>query len=343
MTRLRYNDLQTVLSGTLSNVATTLPTLTGALTYNDGTTVPTLTGSDYIPLSVLDTDGRLAEIVHLTAYNSGTLATTILRAREGTTAQSHAAGAVVMNTINVQDLSEAMSSPAGSGAIIMDPRWLPRSGETVVDDFLDSTIDAAYTRVDESGKAGDVAWAEAGGVLSLVHDNMNSDGSTKWHAQMRPLSGAGGTMVAGDAFVFSQKVAPQNQGNIIFAGLILADGTTYGSGTQLMGLRYADSGTQFTDISWLEKSTGYNTHVSMTGAEPTRLMKMTTWHQRLAYLGSNLWRLDTSLDGVQWMKDGNTLSEAFTPTHVGFGTTNNTASCRYAASWQYLRRVAGVT
>lgn len=88
MARLRYNGLRVVLGGSLTNSATSI-TFATPLTHSGGTNVPTLTGIDYIPLALLDSNGHLTEIVHLTAYTSGSTTGTIVRGREGTTGVSH--------------------------------------------------------------------------------------------------------------------------------------------------------------------------------------------------------------------------------------------------------------
>jgi hypothetical protein len=104
MARLRYNGLVAELAGSgLTNVATAI-TFAAALTHSGGTNVPTITGTDYIPLTLLDSDGVPAEIVYLTAYTSGATTGTITRAREGTTGVVHAAGATIVHSPTVRDV-----------------------------------------------------------------------------------------------------------------------------------------------------------------------------------------------------------------------------------------------
>jgi hypothetical protein len=95
MARLRYNGLSAVLGGSgLTNSGTTI-TFAAGLTHSGGTNVPTITGSDYIPLSILDSNGRLAEVVYLTAYTAAATTGTITRGCESTTGVAHSAAVKV--------------------------------------------------------------------------------------------------------------------------------------------------------------------------------------------------------------------------------------------------------
>lgn len=102
--RRLYNGLRAALGATLSSGATAI-TFPSALT-SAGTNVPTLAGGDYIPLAILDpSTGNLTEIVHLTAYVSGATTGTIARAKAGTSATAHPAGAIVVCAPLVDDVA----------------------------------------------------------------------------------------------------------------------------------------------------------------------------------------------------------------------------------------------
>jgi hypothetical protein len=116
MARLRYNGLTTALGASLNTTDTTV-TFDAALTHSGGVAVPTIGAGDHILLSIMDSNGRLYEIVQLTAYTSGATTGTISRAQEGTTAKSHASGATVVNSLVV---SEANAFEAGG---VTDPSW----------------------------------------------------------------------------------------------------------------------------------------------------------------------------------------------------------------------------
>lgn len=90
MSRIHYNNALGALQSALAVDDTTINFLAAP-------PFETITSDDYVPL-VLDpatSNGPNAkfEIVHLTAYSYGNLSGTILRAQEGTSAQTHASGA----------------------------------------------------------------------------------------------------------------------------------------------------------------------------------------------------------------------------------------------------------
>lgn len=111
MARLRYNGLTAALGSSLTSGATSV-TFAAALTHNGGVAVPTLSGSDYIPLSLLDAAGRVAEVVYLTAYTSGATSGTITRGRENTAGVAHSSGAVVLHAPTTWDVPVAVYKSA---------------------------------------------------------------------------------------------------------------------------------------------------------------------------------------------------------------------------------------
>lgn len=104
MARLHHNGLSGLLDGAIDDNDTTA-TFAEGLTYNGGLSVPTLTGADYIPIALLDSDGKLAEIVWLTGYTEDALSGTISRGQEGTTGVAHADGARFVSAATAYDLS----------------------------------------------------------------------------------------------------------------------------------------------------------------------------------------------------------------------------------------------
>lgn len=110
MARLRYDGLSGTLGASHDGSTTTL-TLSSKLTYVGGD-VPTISGN-YIPLSILDSNGNCAEIVHLTAYTSAATTGTITRGAEGTSGASHASGATFVCGPTVYDTG---ASPLGVNA-----------------------------------------------------------------------------------------------------------------------------------------------------------------------------------------------------------------------------------
>lgn len=114
MARLHYNGVSGTLGGSLSNSATSV-TFAAALTHSGGTNVPTIASPDYLPLSILDSSGRLAEVIYLTAYTSGATTGTITRGREGTTGVTHASGDTYTHAATAADLGLIPLSSANSG------------------------------------------------------------------------------------------------------------------------------------------------------------------------------------------------------------------------------------
>lgn len=119
MTRLRYNGLNAELASGLTGSATSV-SFTAALTHAGGTNVPTITGSDYLALSILDSDGVVKEIVYLTAYTSGGTSGTIARGKEGTTGVSHSSGVAVVHSPTALDV--------GTPTYLLDHNTTPAAG-----------------------------------------------------------------------------------------------------------------------------------------------------------------------------------------------------------------------
>lgn len=165
MARLRYNGLTTTLGSGLTAAATTV-TFTAPLTHAGGS-VPTIITGDVLPLALATEAGVLAEVVYLTAYTQGATTGTIQRAREGTTAASHATGAKVIHGPLAADLAN-LSSVTWDRLVDADPmatntgspaRWTADSGTWVfggtygVQQTAGSTTDAWLRRTDGSAGA----------------------------------------------------------------------------------------------------------------------------------------------------------------------------------------------
>jgi hypothetical protein len=100
--RVRYDGLETYLNLQLDPGVTTIQFKT-ALSSDGGAPIATLLANEYVVLTLLDTNYRLAEIVYLTAYSSGALTGTIERAAEGTTAKTHPKDNKVVHAATVLD------------------------------------------------------------------------------------------------------------------------------------------------------------------------------------------------------------------------------------------------
>lgn len=205
-------------------------------------------------------------------------------------------------------------------------------GETSVDEFDDDTIDAAWVRVDKSGSAGRVTWTEARGVMSADHTTA-SDDSNELHGLMRPL---GTAMAVGDAFVAAFRIFGAPGSNYIMGGLILSDGVAHGAGNQLINLSFY-GGDQTNDLRTV---TNY-ANGSGNSAQRSSPAGVLT-HVRIVKTGATTWRLDISGNGISWQAV-DTMTWAQTPTHVGLHITNWGSTVNGSVTFEYLRRVAGVS
>jgi hypothetical protein len=114
--RMRYDGLETYLNAQLNPGVTSIAFKT-QLSADGGAPIATLQANEYIALSILDANYRLAEIVYLTAYSSGSLSGTIERGAEGTLSDKthpqnnkviHAA--TVVDYILVQDHASSLTA-----------------------------------------------------------------------------------------------------------------------------------------------------------------------------------------------------------------------------------------
>ncbi len=147
MARLRYNGLSAVSADALTSGETTI-TFAAALTHSGGTAVPTIASPNHLPLSILDVDGRLAEIVHLTAYTSGATTGTIVRGREGTTGVAHDTGVAFVHAPSVLDVANPWEAEIALRAPVHRWKFNEASGSSVADSVgsLNLTMSGTYTR-----------------------------------------------------------------------------------------------------------------------------------------------------------------------------------------------------
>lgn len=232
-----------------------------------------------------------------------------------------------------------IDAATGGGTTVKDRRWTLGAGETTIDEHNDDSLNAAWVRVDNTGHSGYVTWTEGADVLSVTHTT-STDTAAELHALVRPLSGVGGTIVAGDAFVTTIVHHPVSR-PFVMGGLIVTDGTTYGSGKQVVCVSFTDSASSATS-DWTSPHTGFSaagTNTSNLGHTQGVLV-----YRRLVYLGSNVWRTDSSIDGVSWYTGNGTITQtSFTPTHVGYLCSNWGTATAGTTSYEFIRRVAGIS
>lgn len=335
MARLRYNALKTGAAGSgvalslgasLTSSATSI-TFNAALTHSNGTAVPTIVSPDYIPLEILDSSGNMLEIVWLTAYTAAATTGTIARGKEGTTGVAHSSGDKIVHGPNVTDISD-----------VKDRRWSAASTSTSIDEFNDESLDSAWVRVDGTGAAsGNCDWTESGDVLSMLRKAANTGNAM--NAIVRPIGTAPAT---GDAWITCVTMFGPPSTNYVVNGIIISDGTTHGAGKQVTAGAISAATPVATLASSAETWTNFGTFG--TAATVRNVPFGVPTFLRLVYMGSSQWRSDTSPDGVLWMLGASLVTQSsFTPSHVGVYSRDGASGTIWVASFEFLRRVSGVS
>lgn len=227
------------------------------------------------------------------------------------------------------------ASTAGGGPGV-DTRWAPYGSPTYAEEFEGSSLGADWGRVDESGGAGRVTWAVAGGVLSSTHNN-TADSSARMHWMLKPV---GSAFAAGDAIVTAYRVAHAGWApNYVMCNVGLTNGTTPGASSAIATQAYVNSSNGSYGIvrNWA------NTSMTSDGAESGEqaVSHGGLFWLRLVMTAANTWRSDWSGDGISWML-GSPRSYSLTPTHMGVGHGNWTTTVRYNVTFECFRRYSGV-
>jgi len=215
-----------------------------------------------------------------------------------------------------------------------DLRWLVPSGMTSVDEFDDDAIGGSWVQADGTGAAsGNVAWAELGDCLSVRL--AGGDTAGRFHALVIPID----AMSVGDGFVTCMTMMAPPATDHAMGGLVLSDTATYGGGNQVLTLNHTSSGGAGIQYNDCYGSSGFS--VDSGGAGPNSHAGAPTW-LRLALIAANTWRQDVSPNGVHWLT-GPTVSKTVTPTHVGLLATSYGSATKSVISYEFLRRVSGVS
>jgi hypothetical protein len=214
------------------------------------------------------------------------------------------------------------------------------AGQTTVDEFEDGVLDPVWTRVDPAGAgiAGSIGWSETPGELICTQlAGANIAPANAIHGLMRPLSGAGGALGVGDGFIIGvTHFGPI--ANFLMSGIVLSDGVAAGAGAQVAGLCYGvGASPALTTNAW--SGTGWalsGSTADVVHRSPGRTLV------RLAQVAANTWRADASLNGINWLLGAN-LSRVLTPTHVGLVGSQWGTFTKGVISYDFLRRVSGVS
>ncbi len=120
--------------------------------------------------------------------------------------------------------------------------------------------------------------------------------------------------------------------NFNIAGLIFADGTTYGAGTQIM---WSIDATE--NLYFAPRFTGYNTQTSQTNYLIEAAAKASDTFLRFKYEGSNHWRGYVSPDGIQWVDITGQITFSLSPTAIGFFVTTYGGGNPFCWSFRYFK------
>lgn len=230
------------------------------------------------------------------------------------------------------------AAPTGGGGSgrSLDRRWNVGPAETSIDEFDDGSIGGSWVAVYDTGGSGRLTWTEA--EDQLIATNTGGDTGNQFSALLLPLSGIGGSLATGDAFITCVSIG-SNGANHAFSGLLFSDGTAFGSGNQLVATTHAGAASA---DHVLRTYTGFTTN-SASASSISGVRIGTPWFLRLVYLGGTTFRRDVSEDGKSW-RIGATMSVAsFTPTHVGVLSSSFGTATAHQLRYEFLRRVAGIT
>lgn len=321
MTRLHYNLVRSALDGAIDDTVTTFD-ITAPLREggNLGALIPDVSGGNVLAIRVDD------EIMHVTAYTSGSSTiTTVSRGEDDTVPAAHSDAAVVKHVIAKADV-------VALG--VRDRLWLPGDDPYGLDDeFNDSSLDAAWTRVDRSGNSAGLTWTEDADVLSLLH-NSGTDNSSELHVLLKSLGGLSAPVTIETA---TRVFAPYAT-NYTMTGLCLADGTTYGAGKQIITMPFAYSGIAGPGRLSVRSYTGFDTGITVFGDADYDVGGGTPLFQRLKWTAANTFEAWFSPDGVSWLRFPNsTQSYTMTPTHFGLLHSHWGSALRSVTTFDYVR------
>jgi hypothetical protein len=239
----------------------------------------------------------------------------------------------VEHKIAVADLkTEIGGGGGGGGGSIADARWQRLDGLTSThdDEFDDGTLDPAWVRVDAASGAvaSHLTWTEQGHSLSAHHSG--TDTSAHLHALLKPMGSLGvGTIIEG-----SMQYAGISQGSPM-AGLMFADGTSHGSGTQIISSSWNTTAAPY-HRGGIRRMTSFNTNAANLDLIFGGAAHFAPLHVRLAWVGTNSFQFSFSADGISWVTQA---AQAYTctPTHFGFYVSSWAATGDFTYTYEYFR------
>lgn len=222
------------------------------------------------------------------------------------------------------------SSPDGGRLVIVpdEPAWgdvaarRSTAANVADDEFNDASIDAAWVHVDNGVHV--ATWTESASLLSVA--NPADDASAEVHALVKPATIPIGTKIETAIRMLSQAQ------NWPIAGLIFANGSTYGAGIQVA------CGYSIDGLYQISERTGYNatSATQFVAADPEARLYPQLF-MRLTYVAANTWRSEFSPDGVSWLNLIGDQTLSMTPSRFGVFSSGNTAAAAFVASFEYFR------
>lgn len=194
-----------------------------------------------------------------------------------------------------------------------------------VDDEFNDGVFSGWTLVDDGTNQARVT--ETNNVCSLLLPG--GDAAAHLHAWMKATA-----VGVNDVIEMTFRGFGQNQ-NFNVCGLIMANGATYGGGTQLLWYFSPAENNIARNLT-----TGYNTNGVPVGYSVTGENASGDRFLRLRYQGSNTWRGYASADGISWVDVTGAFTAAMTPTHVGFFATTWGGIQAHNWSIRYFRKGA---
>jgi hypothetical protein len=225
-----------------------------------------------------------------------------------------------------------------SAGLVKDARWYnPDSTPHAMDrEFRDiGDLDSAI-RVDNSVNPAQAlartTWTQAADSLTVFGDGTlgHVDAAGEMHGFVWPYA-----LAVGEAI--QTHIVPNGiQQAYAWAGLVATDSVAFGSGTQMAWLHW--HATNLEGDMQFGKWTGWNTRAVFTDSYRVMTMGAPSMHWRLLRDTGDVWRYYASTDARHWTLIGS-ITQALTPTHVGFAQGMWGAAGKHAFHFDYLRVV----